>query len=66
MKKDTVTIAEAMTILNVKSRQNVTILISGGKVKAEQDKEERKTWRIEKQSLLEYKRKRDMRKELLK
>lgn len=65
--EETVTIKEAMKILNVTARITVGVLIDGKKVIASLDDTKKPSvWRIEKKSLLEYKKKRDMRKELLK
>lgn len=67
MKEETVTIKEAMAILGVNTRRTVGVLIDGKKVIASLDDTKKPSvWRINLNSLLEYKKKRDMRKELLK
>lgn len=64
----TVTIKEAMEILNVKHRNSLTQLIARKKVDAKLTKTDGNDtiWLIDLASLNEYKRKRDKRKELLK
>jgi len=67
MNKETVTIKEAMEILGVNTRRTVGVLIDGKKVIASLDDTKKPSvWRINLNSLLEYKKKRDLRKELLK